>query len=689
MRRRLAQTGAGLGLLLLSVVLLLAVLDRVYPPDLRRLQDVSTIVVDRNGHLLRPFRTDDGVWRFTTRVEDVSPHYIDLLLAIEDRHFYSHPGVDPLALLRACLQVAWHRHVVSGGSTLTMQVARLLEPRPRTLTAKLIEIARALQLEWHYDKNAILSFYLTLAPMGGNLEGVRAGAMAWLGHEPASLSAAEAALLVALPQAPSKLRPDRENAPTQAIRDRVLARAEEAGVLSPADASAARATPIPVRRLTMPMLAPHLSERLAAANPSGTTVHTTIDGALQTGLERMLRQGLHDVPAPVNLAAIIADHRSGTILAQAGSAAYMDQRRSGMIDMTRAIRSPGSTLKPLIYAMAFDARLAHPATIARDAATRYFDYAPHNFDGSFNGDVTLREALQFSLNLPAVALLDRLGPVAFATRMKEVGLPLTFQNPNVTPALPIALGGVGTTLTDLVTAYAGLANGGIVRPLVETGTPPPQSEETLVSPDAAAAVADILAGVAPPTGLAPRQARLGFKTGTSYRFRDGWAIGFDGRYVVGVWMGRADGGSCNCVGIKAAAIMQHVFGLLPPVALPVLPQNSPFAGDAPATLVRLDTRGLRMPGTKPPTIAFPIAGSALLLDLNGGDPKMAGVALRAEGGTRPYRWLVDGRSLTSDTFATQTWWAPREPGFSTITVVDATGASASANVRVLPREPGG
>ena len=588
----------------------LAVADRLLPPDMSRLTTTSRLVVARHGTMLRAFMTRDNQWRLPVAVADVSPTYVRLLLDIEDKRFFEHPGFDPLALLRAAGQILTRGYVVSGGSTLTMQVARLLEPRPRTFTAKLIQIARAMQIERRMSKAQILDAYLTLTPMGGNLQGVRAGSLAWFGKEPAQLSDADAALLVALPQSPRTSRPDAAQSRAAFARAKVLGRAASDGLLTPAAFDAGMLAPLPAGRHALPILAPHLAERLAADQASGT-IATTIDRPIQQALQRMLRQTLDEIPRPVNVAAVIADWRTGAILAEAGSGDYSDASRRGAIDMTQAVRSPGSTLKPFIYGMAFDGLLAHPASLVRDEPTRFDDYAPHNFDGGFNGDVTVRHALQASLNLPAVIVLQRLGPVVFANRFKQAGLPLAFNNETVAPSLPMALGGAGMTLHKLVAAYAALADGGMVKPLIERDlpeSPKPAEDPVLMTRASADAVVDILSDMPPPKGSARHATTIAYKTGTSYRFRDGWAVGFDGSRVIGVWMGRADGGTCaGCVGVASAGILFRLFDLLPADPLPRRTLAPIFAEAPPAALVRL-TNSAAVPVAGAPAHYLPAAG---------------------------------------------------------------------------------
>lgn len=678
MIRALLSLAGALGVLVLGGW----TLDRAMPPDMSGLAAASTVVLDRTGAPLRVFTTAAGRWRLPTDPDRVSPTYLKLLVAVEDKRFFHHVGVDPLALMRATVQLARAGHVVSGGSTLTMQVVRLLTPRPRTVASKLVEILRAVQLEAHWSKREILGAYLTLAPMGRNLEGVRAGSLAWFGKEPGQLSDAEAALLVALPQNPNGLRPDRFAASAERARMRILVRGIADAVLAPGTLRSAAATPLPVQH-AMPLLAPHLAERLARAAAPGSALATTLDRPTQEGTERVLRQALAALPSPINLAAVVADWQTGAVLARVGSADYLDKRRDGAIDMTLAVRSPGSTLKPFIYGMAFDGLLAHPGSLVRDAATRFDDYAPHNFDGGFNGDVTVRQALQFSLNLPAVIALQRLGPVVFTERFKDAGLPLTFTDADLAPGLPVALGGVGATLETLVTAYGALARGGEVRPLVDRPGVDAGTQDRLFAAPAADAVVDILADMPPPRGIGSRADRIAYKTGTSYRFRDGWAIGFDDRHVVGVWMGRADGGTCACVGAAAAGLLFRLFDLLPPMPVTPRPPSPFFAAPPPPVLVRLEPTGAAPEGDGP-AITFPVAASQLLLD-RPQDGDAAPIRLAATGGARPYRWIVDGRPIESRPFARETLWQPSGPGFSRLAVVDAQGRSAAIAVRLVER----
>ncbi len=580
---------------------------------------LAALTFDRNGHLLRAFATKDGRWRLKTTLDDVDPRLVKMLVAYEDRRFWSHHGIDPLALLRAAGQLVTHGRVVSGGSTLSMQLARLIEPRPeRSLTAKLRQMARALQIERRLTKREILELYLTLAPYGGNLEGVRAASLAWFGKEPRRLTIAEAALLVALPQLPEKRRPDRNLPGARAARERVLKQVQEkceavfrpdlrtnkcmaaTGLIDAREIERASAETIPSTRRALPALAAHLANDAVRANPAPRVHKVTLDRRVQEGLESLAKNAAASLGPKLSIAMVLADAATGDILGHVGSADYFDDSSWGWIDMTKVPRSPGSTLKPFIYGLAFEDGLVRQETIIEDRPASFSGYRPHNFDMSYQGDVTIREALQLSLNVPAIRLLDAVGPARLMVRFRRAGVEAQLPKGEA-PGLAIGLGGVGLTLRDLVQLYAGLANEGrVVRlrdgvedecrretppsalpgisptrgeiglhgrsrqsqtlkvggmahasqspplwgrcPAGQRGVPDGsanlQSLSPLLTPAAAWTVADILSGVLPPKGSPKRG--IAYKTGTSYGYRDAWSVGYDGRHVLGVWVGRAD-----------------------------------------------------------------------------------------------------------------------------------------------------
>lgn len=673
----------------LATVLCLGVaagLDFLLPPDLSRWNQRSVQVTDSDGRLLRPFATPDGLWRLETGPEDVDPLYLALLRMAEDRRFGWHPGVDPAAVLRAAGQALVHQRVVSGASTLTMQTARLLSPKARTLPAKLQEALRAVQLQARLGTAGVLRIYLTLAPFGGPLEGVTAASLAWFGKPPHSLTPAEAALLVALPQSPERLRPDRNPEAARLARNRILQRAVDRGLLSAEVAGAAMTEPVPVVQRPMPMLAPHLTERLAAERAAGaspgTVIRTTLNGPLQHRLEELGRTTLSRLKGDADLAVVVVETQSHRVIAHLGSGDWRQRK----LDLSMAVRSPGSALKPFIYALAFDDLSLHPGTIIPDAPERFGSWMPNNFDQDFHGQVTAREALQRSLNIPAVLALEQVGPVRFATLMGIAGANLVFPGTE-DPGLPVALGGVGIRLMDLAKLYAGLADGGQIYPLRLTADAPPGQPYRLVGEAAAHAVMTVLDGSPLPDGLAggyaiARDRRVGFKTGTSFGFRDAWTAGSSADYTVAVWVGRADGsGRPGQMGRNAAApLLFRVFDLLPPDRAPRRPPRDPdhalFRSQPPAALRVLGTD----PGAPAATatrerlrILFPPDGSTI-------EPLEEGIALKAAGGRPPLRWVANGVPLA----AGSTFWQPDSSGFSRLSVVDADGRRSAITLQVAP-----
>jgi len=671
------------GVILLITVTVAA--DRLWPPPLPA--PPSSVVLDGRGELLRGFLTATGTWRLPVRPEAVSPVYLRILKAYEDRRFDWHPGVDLLAVLRALGQWLGNGRIVSGASTLTMQTARLLEPRPRTLPHKALEMLRALQLEWRYDKNEILALYLTLAPFGGNLEGVRAASLAYLGKEPAHLTAAEAALLVALPQAPSRLRPDRYPKRARQARDKVLRRMENLGVLSPRQVAEALQEASPESRYTLPFRAPHLARRLHGRDPKRTVHRTFVDGDLQHKLEALARRARLDPQA--NLGFLVVENAGRRVRGYVGSADFFAAERAGQVDMLGAVRSPGSTLKPLIYSLAFDDLLLHPETLINDAPTRFGDYRPANFLHRYRGQTSVREALQRSLNVPAVAILEALGPRRVAAKFQAAGVTLQWQGTRQEPGLPLALGGVGTTLEDLVTLYAALADGGRFRPLRLSEADPAGTVRSLLGPSASWYVARILEDTPPPAAaVTPGNVRRGraiaHKTGTSYGFRDAWALGFDQNFTVGVWVGRPDGApSPGRHGHKTAApLLYRIFALLP---VPDPAPSAPPAGvliaehdELPARLRYFPARPALVAGAAELRITFPVDGSTVELARRRG--RLAELALVASGGRRPLRWLVNGQPIEARAWRRKAFWPPDGEGLARISVIDSTGQTARVAV---------
>ncbi|KRP84733.1 MULTISPECIES: peptidoglycan glycosyltransferase PbpC [Pseudomonas] len=523
------------------VILLLWGADRIWPLPLPQ-DDLARVVLAEDGTPLWRFADANGVWRYPVHTSEVSPYYLDALLTYEDRWFYQHPGVNPLALVRATWQNLSGARVVSGGSTLSMQVARLLDPHSRTLHGKLRQLWRTAQLEWHLSKDEILNLYLNRAPFGGTLQGVAAASWAYLGKSPSQLTHAEAALLAVLPQAPSRLRPDRHPQRAQEARDKVLRRLAEFQVWPQSAVDEALEEPLLLAPRLEPSLAPLLARRLNRPD-SPPLIRTTLDATLQRRLEDLLLGWRARLPEHTSAAILVVEEESMAVRAYLGSVDINDTKRFGHVDMISALRSPGSTLKPFLYGMALDDGLIHSESLLQDVPRRYGDYRPGNFSMGFTGAVPASTALSSSLNLPAVQLLEAYGPKRFAAQMRIGGMPLALPA-LAEPNLALILGGAGSRLEDLVSGYSALARDG------KSATLRLQPDDTLrerplLSPGAAWIVRRILSGQARPdrdprAELVQRPV-LAWKTGTSYGFRDAWAIGVGPRYLIGVWIGRPDG----------------------------------------------------------------------------------------------------------------------------------------------------
>ncbi|MCI4644954.1 MAG: penicillin-binding protein 1C [Hyphomonadaceae bacterium] len=686
--RRLRQGLVTLAALAITVI----ALDRAFPPPLERGENLSQWVSDREGRPLRAFPTAEGRWRLPAELDEIDPVFLDALLEVEDKRFRRHGGVDWIAMVRALVSSARAGHVVSGGSTITMQTARLLEPRPRTVGSKLIEMVRAHQIEARLSKDEILELYLTLAPYGGNLEGVRAASWSYFGHGPDRLSDDEITLLIALPQSPEQRRPDRREAGALAGREEIAGKLERLGFLSPQRAEEARTAALPSSRHAFPNMAWHASaEARRDANPAGD-VRTTLYRPLQAELEAMLATRAAMLDEDVQISAIIVDIPTRAVRAAIGSA---DRGRpGGWIDLTDQPRSPGSTLKPFIYAVAFDDGIAAPGTVISDLPKRFDAYQPENFDRSFRGDVTVAEALQHSLNVPAVLALAEVGPHRFAAQLAMAGAP-----PRLPPSadqeagLALALGGAGMTVQDLALLYAALGDGGVARPLVwledEVEVAKARPGQRLLGEASARSILEILARAPTPSGRIPGRLTEGapevaFKTGTSYGFRDAWAAGVAGDLAIIVWVGRADGAPRpGETGRKAA--LPILFEIADRAA-----HHLPGQGEASRRILaealppaRAAQRNFDESG--PPEILFPPADAELWAgQLDGRPARDFVMSGRGEG---HLRWYIDGQPARTDA-AGLAVWSPHRSGFYTVSAVDEAGRTSRVQVRVIGAAPG-
>lgn len=641
--------------------------------------EYSVEVRDRHGDLLRAYTVAEGRWRLPVSQSRVDPRFLKMLLTYEDKRFHDHGGIDLRAVLRATAQAIWHRKIVSGGSTLSMQVARLLEQGSTgSWSGKLRQIRVAMALERRIGKAGILDLYLSLAPYGGNIEGIRAASLTYFGKEPGRLTPAQSALLVALPQAPESRRPDRFAARALVARGRVLRRMVSAGVLLEENLTGAARDAVPQQRQAFPIFAPHVADRMRRQFPDRQQITTSLDRSLQMQLQGLATRALTGLPERMSVAIVVADHSSGDILASVGSGGYQSGHGQGFVDMTQALRSPGSTLKPLIYALGFDQGLVHPETLIEDRPIAFGSYAPQNFDGQFRGQIKVAEALRLSLNIPVVALTDEIGPSRLMAAMVRAGMAPKLAGGE--PGLAVALGGIGVTLHDLVGLYAGLANGGVSVGLHLSPDETPPTGVRFVNRAAAWQVGHVLAGMAPPSGA--QRAGLAYKTGTSYGHRDAWALGFDGKHVIGVWMGRPDGTPVPGAfgGDLAAPLVFEAFGRLKATLapLPLPPPETLLVSTAqlPEALQRFRSRhALFQAAPDAPKLAFPPQGAAL--DLAG-----QALVVKLRDGAPPFTWLANGVPVKIGLHRRETELSGLGTGFVQLTVIDAEGRSDRVQISI-------
>lgn len=560
--------------LLLFVLLFLGflsflILDVLIPLPMEEFKErhFAQVVVDQSGQPLRSFADSKGVWRYPVALSEVSPNYIEALLSYEDRYFYQHFGVNPLAVIRALGQRISEGRFVSGASTLTMQVARILKPHDKTLTGKMAQMFRALQLEWHYSKEEILTFYLNYAPFGGPIEGVQAASYVYLGKPASQLSHSEAALLAVLPQAPSRYRPDRHKQMAQQARDKVLQRMLDHNTWSYQVVNEAREEPLWASYNARPMLAPLLTRRLSQRYAGEPVIHSTIDIQLQANLESLLKDHISGKSAQVSAAILVVKNEDMSTLAYLGSADYLSANRKGAVDMISAIRSPGSTLKPFIYGMAIDEGLIHSQSLLFDIPQSFSGYRPKNFTDDFSGPVSASQALVRSLNMPAVQVLDKLTPESFYVNLKNAGLDIRLPN-RAKPNLSLALGGGGVSMEQLVGVFASLGNQGKAG-RIRLAKNEPVDFSPLLSAGSAWIIQDALSKASLKSHINRRQLLktpgIAFKTGTSYGFRDAWTLASNDKITIAVWVGQPDGSYLpdNSGRNSAVPLLNQVLAILP------------------------------------------------------------------------------------------------------------------------------
>lgn len=507
----------------------------------------AQIILSKEGKPLHTFLSADDKWRIQCALSDCSPLLLKAILEKEDRFFYYHFGVNPLAVFRALGKNLVRGKTVSGASTITMQVVRLLEPKSRTYFHKLLESFRALQLEWHYSKSEILTMYLNLVPYGGNIEGVRAASLLYFGIEPKALSLAQAVVLSVVPNRPTSLALGKKNAAILQARNRWLRRFVRRGVFGQSAVEEALSEPLEAFRRASPKKAPHFSVWLNAHRPNRAVLHTSLEYETQARVAALAAQYLKRTKRfDVNNAAVlVVENASKKIVAYVGNPDFADSRHAGQVNGVVALRSPGSTLKPFVYGLTFDRGIYTPRSILHDVPSRFENYAPENFDQVFDGKVSLRDALKNSLNLVAVKSLEKVGVPALIELLEKANFRSISRSKHHL-GLSLALGGCGVSLWEMAGLYSALATEGAFRPLSYLNGQVAADSLQLVSPEAAFMLTDILSGLdrpdLPARYLAGRKVpKICWKTGTSYGRKDAWSIGFNKKYTVAVWLGNFNG----------------------------------------------------------------------------------------------------------------------------------------------------
>ena len=655
-------------------------------PDMTRFTFRSQIVEAASGDPLWGFLAGDGRWRLRATTSEVDPKYLGFLLAYEDKRFRSHPGFDVLAFARATFETIRRGQSSSGASTLTMQTVRLLEPQPRTIESKLDQILKALKIERRFSKDEILEIYLTLAPFGGNIDGVRAASLIYFGKEPKRLSVGEAAMLVAIPQAPESRRPDRQLQAAQLAKIRVLRTLAARRMIDPRmEQLVRRETPIAESR-ALANAAPYFAQRVRRVAANRETVRTLIDRDIQHNVEQLATKAIGQWDEAVNIAVVVLRNRDASFAAYVGGVDFGAQSRAGYVDLTQAVRSPGSTLKPFIYSVAFEKLIVRPNTIITDKPIEIDGYRPDNADGKFMGDLTVRQALARSRNTTAVMLLQKVGVDEILGRFRGTGRPLILpEAANPSAGLATALGGEGVTLEQLTWFYSAFARDGKLMALRATDEDPVVVRGALMSKYAARAAADILADVPPPAGFERLAAldgsrRVGFKTGTSFGFRDAWAVGFDELHTVGVWVGRPDGAAhLGAYGVTAAApLLMQIFEALPVPknGIRSVEENFGASRGGPSPLSRLERFEAKAGDRTALSIFYPKSGANIVSAARRGDP--VPITVIAEGGRGPYTWRLPGSGQAVTDGPTLTW-SFESRGQCVVRVTDSAGRDAETS----------
>lgn len=648
----------------------------IFPPPLKALNHVSPQVLDREGNVLAVYTIDDGLWRLHSQRADIDPRFVEALLAVEDERFWTHSGVDPLSILRAVKTLIKSGKAKSGASTLTMQLVRQIEPRERVLSSKIIESMRALQYDLSLTKTEILEYYLTHISYGGNIQGVSAASQIYFGKTPAHLTWSEIATLIALPQAPASRRP-RKNDQAALIdgRNKVLTRLVRQQVITEKQANEARQEPLNIIFKPLPRSQDNAIASLSRSAIMTRPVLSTFDPQIQKLLEQETNSYVRDWPSHLNGAALVIHNPSREI--RAIRSAFAPHHEGGWMDLTEINRSPGSTLKPFIYGLAMDEGLIDQSTLLPDRPIAFDGYQPENFDRTYYGDVRVHEALRHSLNIPAVAVMQQLGAPRFESVLKTAGVELQRSTAGRERAgLAIALGGVGMSPRDLASLYTGLANSGVIAPLTLKQNAAAPFMKTILSPSASDDITQILRYAPGPKGRVPHWLKaashaVSYKTGTSYGFRDAWAVGYTSQWTVLIWIGRPDGGVMpgKTGRNMAAPLLFNIFETLPGQSTGVGYQKDAASAQGLKNLIDIK------PESKGPSFKFPQDGAIIFTR-----DKSRGIKIILSDAQKDTQLYVNGERLIGE--GAQWIWRPAHAGFYDIKAITLDGEQSKISVRV-------
>lgn len=533
---------------LMAFTVVSVVLNIVFPPKVN--VPYSTLITDKKGEILHAFLSTDEKWRMFVELKEITPTLRKAILAKEDKYFSYHFGVNPVAIFRAAFNNITKNRRTSGASTITMQVVRMLDPDERTYWNKISEILRAIQLEIFYSKDEILQMYLNLVPYGSNIEGIKSASYLYFQKSPDRLSLAEVTTLAIIPNRPTSLRLGTKNPLIVEERNKWLKRFQQAKVFDNQLINDALREPLTVVRHEAPKDAPHLSLRLKKQFTDEAIIHASVSKATQTKVEQMVANYVNRTRAMNinNAAVLVINNETMQVEAYVGSAGFNDKLDGGQVDGVQAIRSPGSALKPLLYATAFDKGIITPKNIINDVPTNFNGFEPENFDRKFNGKVSIEFALANSLNIPAVKVVKDLGKAVLIEQLKKADFQ-TVKKQEKDLGLSIVLGGCGVTLEEMTQLYAAFANDGNWQKaqLIENKFAKKKVNTTsIISSSATYLITEILAQIKRPDlpnnfDYTYRLPKIAWKTGTSFGRRDAWSIGYNKKYTVGVWVGNFSG----------------------------------------------------------------------------------------------------------------------------------------------------